>query len=327
MCFWLFLFVQALNFDSELELTIKKRLIELANNIEEYQVLRDIANAVLHDSWMNIVIWGQPRTGKTTLQMRLAYAVLQDWDLVLDSFVYNLIELLAHMERGIPCRVTSLNNLHSRVPFIMPDDLGAHGNKAKTQHERAWDILKGSIDTYGTQIAIWLSSMGNPDSLTEQLQSKYTHEIYVDRRGHAKYDVIEWQQNFSGWQPRRKKAWLQEFDFENVPMDVYKQYDEKRLQLVQDLNQLIKDAMVDDEAFKLLRRLERKDFELLGKLKDAPVLRVHITDEGFGEVAKRCKARGLVIPTRKPGITSYYYDITDLGLEVHKLHEKSIGKV
>jgi hypothetical protein len=286
------------------------------------QVVRDMWRAILEDSWMNIVVWGQPRTGKTTLQMALAYYIYKDWDKVLASFVYNLSGILYNMEKGIPARILTRNGLHNRVPLIMPDDWGAHGNKAKTQHEPAMDIFKGALDTYGTQIAILLSSMGNPNSLTQQLQDKYTHEIYVFEKGQAKYDRIDWQQNFAGWQPRRRKSWIDTFDFTLIPMDVYKQYDEQRLALVSELNQLVKDAMVDGEAARLLKRLDYKDFELLNMLKEAPINAHTVKKNNLQETVKKCKARSLVIPIKKIDSSLCYFDITDFGLEILALKSK-----
>lgn len=271
---------------------------------------------------MNIVIWGKPRTGKTTLQMQLAYRVYEDWDLVLQAFVYNLSGILYKMDHGIPCRITTLNGLHNRVPLIMPDDQGATMNKAKTQHENAMDLFKGAIDTYGTKFAVFLSSMGNPNSLTQQLQDKYTHELYVSAKGSAKYDEIEWQQNFSGWQPRHDKIWIQSFSFNNVPLDVYKQYDEQRLSIVDELNQLIKDAMIDNESLKLIKRLDSLDKDLLGLIHSKGTLhKGFFNDEAnhkYREPLQKAKARSLVIPIKKPGTEQYVYDLTDFGFEVLK---------
>jgi hypothetical protein len=110
-----------------------------------------------------------------------------------------------------------------------------------------------------------------------------------------------------------------------VPMDVYKQYDEKRMDLVGELNQLIKDSMIDNESFRLLRRMDDKDAKLLMHLRNAGMQHRDwfYKDENRGmlEILKRCKARSLVIPVVKPGTNQYYYDLTDFGVEVLKLYE------
>jgi hypothetical protein len=211
----------------------------------------------------------------------------------------------------------------------MPDDWGAHSNKAKTQHEPAFDIFKGAIDTYGTKFAVLLSSMGTPNSLTQQLTEKYTHELYVPERGLAKYDIVDWQQNFNGWQVRTDKAWQDSFTFDEVPIDVYREYDENRLNLVDELNQLITDAMIDNEAVKLLKRMEpiEKDFlELVnqhGTVNRGFFLKPE--NEKYKEVLKKCKARSLVIPIKKAGTEQYCYDLTDLGFEIVKLNQTTSG--
>ena len=120
-------------------------MVDLTIPKDAPRVVHDIWEAILDDSWMNIVIWGQPRTGKTTVQMQLAYAVYHDWDMVLQAFVYNLAGILYNIDHGIPTKIRTKNLLHNRVPVVMPDDWGAHGNKAKTQHEPAMDIFKGAI--------------------------------------------------------------------------------------------------------------------------------------------------------------------------------------
>jgi hypothetical protein len=267
---------------------------------------------------MWIVDWGKPRTGKTTIQLKCSFDVYQDWDLVLQSFVFNLNGILYKMKKGEPCKLPTLNGLHNRVPIICPDDFGAQCNKAKTQHEPAWDIVKGAWDTLGTKVAVMMASMGTPSGVTQQLQEKYTHEVYVDRRGHAKYDVVDWQQNYSGWQAMQDKTWLHEFEFSPVPKNVYKEYDELRQDLVDELIQQIDDAQIENEGMKVFHRLTQDDVEFIELMQQKGQLSNDFfhrpENEHWLEVMKRCKARGIVVPIRKG--TAYWYDFTDFGFNI-----------
>jgi hypothetical protein len=285
---------------------------------DKIPLFRDIWNSILDDSWMWIVDWGQPRTGKTTIQLKAGFDVYQDWDLVLQAFVFNLNGILYKMKRGEPCKLPTLNKLHYRVPILFPDDFGAQCNKAKTQHEPAWDIFKGAFDTLGTKVAVMMASMGSPSGATQQIQEKYTHEIYVAERGHAKYDQVRWQQNFGGWQAMQDKTWIHDFYFEPAPLDVYKEYDEMRQSLVDELFQQIDDAQIENEGLKTFRRLNSDDIDLIEILQDKGRLPydwfLKAENEKYKEVLKRCKARGLVVPVRHG--TMYWYDLTDFGFNM-----------
>lgn len=285
---------------------------------EQIPLVKDIWNAILDDAWMWVVDWGKPRTGKTTIQLKCGYAVYADWDLVLQAFVFNLNGILYKMKKGEPCKIPTLNGLHFRVPILFPDDFGAQCNKAKTQHEPAWDIFKGAFDTLGTKVAVLMASMGSPSGATLQIQEKYTHEVYVDKRGHAKYDAVDWQQNFSGWQARQDKTWLHGFEFEPAPKDVYKEYDEMRLALVDELFQQIDDAQIENEGLKVFRRLTSLDVDFIEIVQNEGQVSYdwfkEPEHEKYKEVLKRCKARGIVVPVRHG--SAYWYDLTDFGFNM-----------
>ncbi|MGD0204693.1 MAG: hypothetical protein ABSC20_12425 [Candidatus Bathyarchaeia archaeon] len=287
------------------------------------RVVIDVWDAILGDSWENICIHGKPRTGKTTVQMDIAFAVYGDWDAVLQSFIYNLSQILYHMDHGVPCRIWTRNLLHNRVPLIMPDDFGAGFNKAVTQHTSAMDIFKGMIDTLATSFGVFLSSMGTANSITQQLTDKYTGEIFVPTKGLAKYDKCDWEQSFRSWAPRTKKKWQDSFTFDMVPMDVYKEYDENRLLLVEELKQMMKDCMVDNESAKIIKRSEPIDIEFLDLIQIRGPLDknwIHLKHPELLEVLKKSKSRSLVTPAKKPGTSSAYcYDLTDLGFETLKI--------
>lgn len=281
------------------------------------QVLKDIYNAIYDDDWMWIVTWGKNRQGKSTLNMKLAYAIYKDWDKVLSSIAWNLSQLRYKIKKGDPARFPTKNGLHMRVPVLILDDFGATSNKAKTQHQPAWDVFKGAFDTYSTKVAVILANMLVPSEPTYQIYQKFTHELFVPQRGEAKYDKVEWQQDYGGWRPRQDKDWIQTFTFGKVPDDVYKQYDDMRCSIADELDQQIDDIEADTVIASILRRLQKDDIELMELLAAKGQIQYDALHDTYGnkyhDALVRGKSRGLIVPIRKG--TSYWYDLTDLGFQ------------
>jgi hypothetical protein len=222
------------------------------------------------------------------------------------------------MKRGLPAQILTNNGLHNRVPVFILDDFGATSNKAKTQHLPAWDVFKGAFDTYSTRVAIILGNMLVPTEPTYQIYQKFTHELFVTTRGTAKYDAVDWQQDYGGWQARQNKQWIQDFTFGKVPDDVYKQYDEQRCAIADELDQQIDDIEADTVITSVLKRLQSLDIELMELLEHKGQVNYEFlyTDCGnkFHDALIRGKSRSLIVPIRKG--TSYWYDLTDLGFQV-----------
>lgn len=265
------------------------------------------------------VVWGEQRTGKTSLQMQIAYAVYHDWDKVLQSFVFNLGGLLYKLDKGEPERIPTTNKLHMRVPLIIYDDFGGQSNKAETQHDPSWDIFKGGFDLLSTQVAVILASMVDPAEPTFQIMQKYTHELFLPQRGVYKYDKVVWNQDFKGWRARKSKDWIETNNFKPVPTDVYLQYDEMRLALVDEMKQRIQDAIAESRTDQILKRLLDSDIKLLETIQvRGPTYYDKLCEEvgvDSKDALTRCKARALIVPLRRE--SGYYkYDLTDLGYEI-----------
>lgn len=268
---------------------------------------------------MYICVWGDPRTGKSTFCMDLMYYIYKDWDKVLSANVFNLNQILYQIKKGIPERWPTLNKLHNRIPILNWDDFAAHSGKAKTQHDKAWDVFKGAFDTLGTKLGVLLVNMVSPRSPTQQLQEKYTHEVWIPWKGHYKYDEVHSRQDYRGWKPQISKEWLDEDDFDPMPMEIFKEYDEMRMSLADEVLQSVEDTMVDTHMDTLVKRVQPTDIELLTLIKNKGMVYGQIIDEALGPHSRltltRCKSRGLVIPIRIKG-QYYKYDITELGLEL-----------
>jgi hypothetical protein len=285
----------------------------------KHVVTDDIRNIIDDDRYAWIVCWGPPRYGKSSLCLLLSYYIYRDWDKVLDSVVFNLNQLLYKLEQGIPEKWPTKNLLHMRIPLLIWDDYACHAGKAKTQHERSWDIFKGAFDSLGVKLGVLIANMVTPSSPTQQLTEKYTHELYVYARGRCKYDKVRSQQAFYDFQSRQNKVWQCDFEFEQVPRDVFKQYDEMRCSLADEVLVSIKDVMATTETETVVKRMQPMDIQLLRLIQErgpiyAKALQDELGDEGKKSLV-RMKARGLVVP-RRESEHYYRYDMTDLAISV-----------
>ena len=285
------------------------------------RLFTDVRDAIDNDDYMWIVVWGPPRSSKTTLAGWILHSIYQDWQKVLDAFLFNLSQLLYKLKRGLPELWPTRNQLHMRIPGLLWDDFGAHSNKAVTQYNEAWDEFKGGFDVLGTKIAVLIATMVSPNEPTFQIMNKYTHEVLVPHKGLYKYDKSNWQQDYKGWRPKQKKDWIETNTFDPWPTEVYKEYDEMRMSLADEVIQRIEDAMADSEVEYILKRIKPFDVQILDMIVErGPVYRSRITDE-LGEKASetlvRLKARNLVVPLKKTK-DYYVYDLTNLGLEVRQ---------
>jgi len=290
------------------------------------QIVKDCLDAIHNDNWMYVCVWGPPRCGKSTFCMDLMYYIYKAWEKVLNANVFNLNQLLYKMNHGIPERWPTLNKLHMRIPILNWDDFAAHSGKAKTQHERSWDIFKGAFDTLGTKIGVLLVNMVSPRSPTQQLQEKYTHEIWIPYKGHYKYDKVKWRQDFKGWKAQMSKDWIDEDDFDPMPMDHFKQYDALRMDLADEVLQVVQDSLVDTHMSSLAKSVKAIDLDLLRLITErGPIHQKVIDSAEMKRALIRCKARGLIIPVRVKD-TYYKHDITNLGRELLSYKEEPIEK-
>jgi hypothetical protein len=291
------------------------------------QIVKDVFDAIYNDSWMYVVVWGPPRCGKSTFCMDLMHYIYKDWNKTLEANVFNLSQLLYKMKHGIPETWPTRNGLHNRVPIFNWDDFAAHSGKAKTQHERSWDVFKGAFDTLGTKIGVLLVNMVSPRSPTQQLQEKYTHEVWIYEKGHYKYDHVKWRQDYRGWKAEMHKDWIDDSTFDQINMPIFKQYDALRMDLADEVLQVVEDSLVDTHMDTLVKRVQPVDLDLLRFIQRRGLIHGKaITTPKMKEALIRCKARGLVSPVRVKG-QYYKYDITPLGLTLLEEKEKPTEKM
>lgn len=293
--------------------------VNLSDDIEfSGRLFDDVYNAVIEDGFMFIVIWGPPRSSKTTLGGDVLYSLYKDWDKMLQALIFDLGQAMHRLRNGLPERWPTRNKLHMRVPAILWDDFGARSNKAETQYDQAFDLFKGGFDVIGTKCGSVITTMVDPNEPTFQLLCKYTHEVQVLEKGYYKYDKVLWQQNFSGFRTRVKKIPIETGEFDMWPDEVYEKYDEQRMSLADEVFVRIDDAILETGLQKALKLIKSDDLKLLQAIDDlGPISHDKAKEHVAKDTIVRCKARNFVLSFPKSG-GNYYLELTNLGIDVLK---------
>ncbi len=298
-----------------------------------------IFKTIDNDDFKFIVIWGPLRKGKSSLALDIGYIVYGDWDKVLEATVMQLPEFLHRLKTKTPDAKWDKNKYHHRVPILIYDDMASWLNKAATRHDPMMDSFKQFLPTIGTELGVLLGTMDRAENLTQQIVLKYDIEILVKERGKFKIDRVTWRQDYYGWKPQFRKWHITYGEFNPVPEDIYRRYDERRTSLTQDLRESILDNMMRSRTW-ILKMLDEEDIIILGILRDigAPTPDMIIKRAGDGvynsERMKKLRRLGLLLPVymNKNGKMLRYgtrrYTITEFGLrvldEIKKEEEKRV---
>ena len=297
---------------------------KLYNFVEKY-ILRTIEN----DDFKFIVIWGPLRKGKSTLALDISYIVYdEDWNKAWASVVMQLSEFIYKLKMKIPEGRWDKKKYHYRVPLSLYDDMASWLNKAATKNDPMMDSFKQYLPTIGTHLGILLGTMDRPENLTQQLVLKYDIDILVSTRGKFKADKVAWMKDYYGWKPIHHKRHIVYGEFYEVPEDVYRQYDERRMSLSEELRESILDNMMRSKSW-IMKMLDEEDLIILRIIKDTgtPTPSVIIKRVG-NEIYNRDRIQklrrlGLVFPVymdKNGKVMSPYgtlrYTLTDFGLRI-----------
>jgi len=292
-------------------------------------VVKDMIKAIENDLYMWVVIWGEARTGKSMLGLLILYWIYKDWQKVLNAVTFNLSQTVYKIKNNLPELWPTKNKLHMRIPSLLWDDFGAHSNKASTQHDPAWDKFKGGFDVLGTKLGVLMASMVEPSEPTQQLQNKYTHELWVYSRGCVKYDRYHTMQDYKGFRPKGRKTWIDDFEFDPIPNEVFIQYDQMRQALADEVLLSIEDTMVESQQEYLMRRLEPIDYQLMRRIKEKGPIYHDMVYAEFGkdlgkQVLTRLKSRGVITPVRDTTTGYSKYDMNMIGFEILKALDNGV---
>jgi len=291
---------------------------------EDYPtIVKDMLNAIHNDYYMWVVIWGEGRVGKSNLALLILHYIYKDWKKVLDAVSFNLSQTIYKIKHNLPELWPTRNKLHMRIPALLWDDFGAHSNKASTQHDPSWDKFKGGFDVLGTRIGVLIGTMIEPSEPTQQLQNKYTHELWVYKRGRAKYDRYHTHQDYRGFKAKGSKTWEDDFEFDPIPKEVFIQYDQMRQALADEVIVGIEDTMIETHLDHIMKRLDPLDIQLMKMIRDyGPTYHKKVYEELGHEQGKmvltRLKSRGVISPVIDAQTGYGKYDMNEIGYEILK---------
>jgi hypothetical protein len=116
-----------------------------------------------------------------------------------------------------------------------------------------------------------------------------------------------------------KKECIEYGHFDPIPMNIYKEYDELRMDLTDQAFVRLEDAMANDTVDQLLKILKPSDIQLIRLIDSNGPIRYDTAKDKLGEDYKltltRCKARSLVIPTNL-GNNNYKLDLSSIGRDI-----------
>lgn len=106
-------------------------------------------------------------------------------------------------------------------------------------------------------------------------------------------------------------------------MPVFKQYDELRQSLADEIMVAIEDTMAETEISSVKKRLLPEDLEFMRLIESNSPVSFYIANKASDkQVLTRLKARGLIIPLKSSqDSTNYVYDLTAFGIDLLKSYQ------
>ncbi len=196
-----------------------------------------IRDAAKEGKYATISVWGEQGAGKSNRLLQHGYWVYQDWDKVLGNLVFKPLELKAKL-KSIP--------MGTRFPWIGWDDVGVHYTNMS---------FKTKIDEYEAIDAVWTSlrvkcsvvtlTIPNITRLAKNLKDNVSHEVFLGRNQMEQVQRIVRLQSFNRMEAEVFKVLIEgprPFTLYDVPLDVFNEYNERRLELTEEALDLMDDA-------------------------------------------------------------------------------------
>jgi lipid-A-disaccharide synthase-like uncharacterized protein len=181
-----------------------------------------ILEANKHGGFIGFIVYGSQRIGKSSYGLQVLKEIYGDWDLALKHTLFDLREVVQFLQESV--------DKGYRIPAIMWDDCGVHGNKMLYFSNRSLvQYLSSLIDVVGINLGGLIATTPSPANLLRVLRGYefYRVKIFVrDNSGGRR--AIGY---LSSLLPSGSRLIHRKFsDFYNVylPDEIWRKYSEKR---------------------------------------------------------------------------------------------------
>lgn len=211
---------------------IKFGLVKLGWTLEDY-----IREAAEEGKYVTCAIWGEQSAGKSNRLLQQGFWVYRDWDTVLENLVFKPLELKAKL-KSIP--------KGRRFPWIGWDDVGVHytANRFRTDIDE-YEAIDSVWTCLRVKCSVVSLTIPNINRLARNLKDNVSHEVYLGKNQMEQVQRIVRLQSFSKLECEIFKVLIEgprPFTLYDVPLDVFNEYNERRLDLTEQALDLMDSA-------------------------------------------------------------------------------------
>ena len=237
-------------------------------------------------------VWGVQGASKSAFCFQVLAMLYQDWQTAVDRMILEKDMLIAAYEE-VP-------EPEQRIPAGVLDDLNTIISKQEWFVDKDFYILfHRFLNTIRTKFGTILSTLPNVEFTPEMLSSIITFECIL--YPNSKYKVERYCWDIHPWEPAKAKftkivVEYSGFDIYRTPEQWWNKYQQKRMQVANELFTKMKDYMVNggkqaDLKKKVLSSLEKEDIPINELTKAGRQFGIKGDQENFVKYAKWLKER------------------------------------
>ena len=180
-----------------------------------------------------VAMWGELGSGKSNLCLQLAYVIYRDWDIVLSRVCVNRADLL-NLYRTV-------REKFERIPLVILDDVTTMLPRSLWQEDRElYTLFQKFLGVVRPKISGLIVNLPDLSWLHESLFEVMNFEVNVTPN--QKYQVQRFYREVDPFHNQKVKFMkilveYSDFKLEDVPKDVYKEYFEKRVTMIDDVTE------------------------------------------------------------------------------------------